>query len=137
MPNPTEIFLSYQSQDQEFATRIGEVLGAHGLPYWYSKRDIRGASQWHDEIGEALARCDWFLLVLSPASVESEWVKRELLDALDQKRYIRHIVVLDYQPAESRKLSWTLKSFQWVDFQHDFADGCRELLRIWGRGYKG
>lgn len=137
MPEPTEIFLSHSSQDQELATRIGEVLAAHGLPYWYSKRDILGASQWHDEIGKALARCDWFLLILSPASVESEWVKRELLDALDEKRYIGHIVVLNHQPAEHRKLSWTLRSFQWVDFQHDFADGCRELLRIWGRGYRG
>jgi hypothetical protein len=136
MPTPTEIFLSHSSQDHEFATRIGEVLAAHGLPYWYSKRDILGAAQWHDEIGEALARCDWFLLVLSPAAVESTWVKRELLDALDQKRYIGHIVVLDFQPAESRRLSWTLRSFQWVDFQRGFADGCRDLLRIWGRGYK-
>jgi hypothetical protein len=34
-------------------------------------------------------------------------------------------------------LPWTLRSYQWVDFRHEFADGCRELLRIWGRGYRG
>jgi hypothetical protein len=37
------------------------------------------AQQWHDEIGAALRRCDWFVLVLSPHTVESIWVKRELL----------------------------------------------------------
>jgi TIR domain-containing protein len=136
MPAPTEIFLSHSSQDRDFATRIGGILEAHGLAYWYSQRDILGAQQWHDEIGEALARCDWFLLILSPAAVDSRWVKHELLYALQENAYDRHIVVVDYQPAEWKKLSWTLRSLQWVDFQQDFADGCRELLRIWGRGYK-
>jgi len=137
MPTPAEIFLSHSSQDRQFANRIGEILEAHGLPYWYSKRDIRGAQQWHDEIGEALARCDWFVLILSPSSVESRWVKHELLYALREKSYDGHIVVIDHQAADHKKLSWTLPSFQWIDFQHGFAEGCRDLLRIWGRGYKG
>jgi hypothetical protein len=137
MPTPTEIFLSHSSQDREFANRIAAVLEAHGLPSWYSKRDLRGAQQWHDEIGHALARCDWFLLILSPAAVEAKWVKRELLYALREKPYDEHIVVIDYQPADSGTLSWTLPDHQWVDFQHDFNDGCRDLLRIWGRGYRG
>ena len=136
MPTPTEIFLSHSSEDRQFATRIGGLLEAQGLPYWYSKRDVIGAQQWHDEIGKALARCDWFLLVLSPAAVASKWVKHELLYALQEKLYEEHIVVVDYQSAEYKKLSWTLRNFQWVDFRQDFADGCRELLRVWGRGYR-
>jgi TIR domain-containing protein len=137
VPGPTEIFLSHSSTDYPFATRIGGVLEAHGLPYWYSRRDIVGARQWHDEIGKALARCDWFLLVLSPAAVASKWVKRELYYALRVDRYEGHIVIIDYQSADSAALSWTLQDLQWVDFQKDFADGCRDLLRIWGRGYRG
>ena len=136
MSKPTEIFLSHSSQDRQFANRIGEVLTAHGLPHWYSKRDILGAQQWQDEIGKALERCDWFLLVLSPASVASVWVKRELSHVLDERSYDEHIVVIDYQTAEHKKLSWILNQVQWVDFKQDFADGCRDLLRIWGQGYK-
>lgn len=137
MRAPTEIFLSHSSTDYRFATRIGEILEAHGLSYWYSRRDIVGAQQWHDEIGKALVRCDWFLLVLSPAAVASKWVKRELSYALRKDRYEGHIVVIDYQPTDSEALSWTLPDLQWVNFQRNFADGCRELLRIWGRGYRG
>lgn len=137
MPAPTELFLSHSSVDQPFAARIGDVLQAHGLPYWYSRRDIVGAQQWHDEIGKALARCDWFLLILSPAAVASKWVKRELFYALRKDSYEGRLIVLDHQPAEPEKLSWTLPDLQWVDFQHDFEDGCRDLLRIWGRGYRG
>jgi hypothetical protein len=137
MPTPAEIFLSHSSEDREFATRVGDLLGTHGLPFWYSKRDILGAQQWHDEIGKALTRCDWFLLILSPAAVASKWVKHELLYALQENSYEERIVIVDHLPADYKKLSWTLRSFQWVNFQGDFADGCRDLLRIWGRGYKG
>ena len=35
------------------------------------------------------------------------------------------------------KLSWTLKQRQWVYFKSGFDAGCHELLRIWGRKYKG
>lgn len=137
MPAPTEIFLSHSSQNRQFATRIGQVLEAHGLPYWYSERNIVGAQQWHDEIGRALARCDWFLLILSSAAVSSTWVKHEFLYVLQERQYEEHIVVIDHQPAEDKKLSWTLRNYQWVDFRQDLTAGCRELLRIWGLGYRG
>ncbi len=79
---PTEVFLSHSDQDTQFATDLTEMMRSHGIPVWYSRTNILGAQQWHDEIGVALRRCDWFVLVLSPRSVESIWVKREFLFAL-------------------------------------------------------
>jgi hypothetical protein len=76
LPPPREVFLSHVSGNRDMATRIAGTLRRHGVPVWYSVSDIRGAQQWHDEIGAALRRCDWFLLLLSPSSVESMWVKR-------------------------------------------------------------
>ena len=135
MAIPDEVFLSHSSQDQEFATNLVDVLRRHGVPVWYSRTNIIGAQQWHDEIGAALRRCDWFLVVLSPHSVESIWVKRELLFALQQNRFADKIVPLLYQHCDFERLSWVLSSFQFVDFQQAFDDGCRDLLRIWGLGY--
>ena len=136
MSRPTEIFLSHATADRAFALRIADLLTRHNLPFWYSDRDIVGAQQWHDEIGAALQRCDWFLVVLSPASAASRWVKRELLFALDQDAYENHIVVIDHQDTDYRKLSWTLRSFQWVGFQSEFEASCRELLRVWSIGFR-
>jgi len=136
MSVPQEAFLSHSSQDDRFVSRLAEDLRRHGVPVWYSRTNIVGAQQWHDEIGAALARCDWFLLVLSPHSVESMWVKRELLFALQQERFADRIVPILVQPCGFDRLSWVLPSFQLVDFQQSFADGCRALLRIWGLGYR-
>lgn len=76
---PDEVFLSHASEDREFADSLAEVIRRHGVPVWYSQTNIIGAQQWHDEIGDALRRCDWFTVILSPQSVESRWVKWELL----------------------------------------------------------
>jgi len=94
-----------------------------------------GAQQWHDEIGAALQRCDWFAVVLSPQSVESMWVKRELLKALEQRRFENRIIPILFQPCDYEQLSWTLSFFQMIDFTGQFADGMRELLRVWAIGY--
>jgi len=136
MAVPQEAFLSHSSQDHEFAARLADELRRHGVPVWCSQTNILGAQQWHDEIGSALRRCDWFLLVLSPHSVESMWVKRELLFALQQDRFADRIVPILLQPCGFDRLSWVLSSFQFVGFQESFEDGCRALLRLWGLGYR-
>lgn len=136
MAIPQEAFLSHSSQDQKFVVALAEELRRHGVPVWYSQTNILGAQQWHDEIGAALRRCDWFLLVLSPHSVESMWVKRELLFALQQDRFADRIVPILLQPCGFDRLSWVLPSFQFVGFGESFEEGCRALLRVWGLGYQ-
>jgi hypothetical protein len=132
---PGEVFLSHSSKDREFAGRIAQVLRAHGVPVWYSGTNLLGAQQWHDEIGVALNRCDWFLVLLSPAAVRAKWVKHELLYVLNSSRYEERITPLRYRGCDSARLSWTLDSFQAVDFRKDFHKGCASLMRSWGFGY--
>jgi hypothetical protein len=106
--NPRELFLSHSSRDRGIADRIAEVLKRHGVPVWYSRVNIRGAQQWHDEIGAALRRCDWFAVLLSPNSVGSIWVKREFLFALQQSRFEGKIIPILLSPCDADQLSWTL-----------------------------
>ncbi len=134
---PHEVFLSHANQDRGFVDSLAEVIRRHGVPVWYSQTNILGARQWHDEIGAALRRCDWFLIVLSPQSVDSKWVKRELLYALDHNRYDSKIVPVMYQSCDyEEKLSWTLSIFQMVDFTRTIDQGYVDLFRVWGLGYQ-
>src|SRR5437867_5069624 len=114
-----EVFLSHASQDHEAAHRLRELLVAHGVPVWFSPHHIRGAQQWQDEIGAALARCGWLMVLLTPHAVKSMWVKRELGYALSEKRYQDRIIPLLFQKCDLRALSWTLPQFQTIDFTED------------------
>lgn len=132
---PQEVFLSHASADAAFASSVASTLRRHGIPVWYSATNIVGARQWHDEIGGALARCDWFVVLLSSAAVGSMWVKREVLYALQQRRYEDRIVPVLYEPCAFEHLSWVLSSIQLIDFRTDVEAGYRALLRTWGVGY--
>jgi hypothetical protein len=100
-----------------------------------SKANIRGAQQWHDEIGTALKRCDWFLLVLSPQSVRLMWVKHELIYALQASHYRGRISPVLYKQCDKDALSWTLSAIEWIDFREDFDEACKQLFRIWQLEY--
>lgn len=132
---PGEIFLSHASGDRRFADKLAKILRKHGIPVWYSRTHLRGAQQWQEEIGFALQRCDWFVVILSPKSVKSMWVKRELSYALIQKRFQDKIVPVIHRKCNYEKLHWTLAGFQMVSMTDDFAKGCAELLKIWQLRY--
>lgn len=135
---PNELFLSHAHQDREFAGSLAEVIRHHGVPVWYSLTSILGAQQWLDEIGAALHRCDWFAVILSPQSVQSMWVRRELSYALLENRFENRIIPISYQPSDySSELSWILPQFQMVDFTGTLEEGYVNLFRIWGLGYQG
>ena len=128
---PAEVFLSHSSRNVHFADRLAKALAAHGVNSFFSKKNIHGAQEWHDEIGFALKRCDWFLGVLSPDSVRSTWVKRELVYALQEQRFESRIIPVLYKACDANKLSWTLSAFQRIDFRKDFHQACHELFAVW------
>src|SRR5215475_5546741 len=59
-------------------------------------------------------------------------VKRELIFALQQNRFENRMVPLLWQACDFDRLSWVLPSFQIIDVQRTFEDGCHDLLRLWG-----
>ena len=132
---PKELFLSHASADHRFATAVANTLRHFGVPVWYSPTHLVGSQSWHDQLGAALKRCDWFAVVLSPRSLTSMWVKRELHYALRQTRLDDRIVPILYKPCDLDHLSWVLLSVQYVDFTPSFKQGCRDLLRIWDIDY--
>ena len=68
--------------------------------------------------------------------MSSEWVKRELVYALQSKRYRKHIAPLLLKTCKIDKLSWTLSGFQKVDFRNSFEEGSSELLAMWDIAYR-
>lgn len=132
---PKEVFLSHSSENKQVTEKIAETLRNHNIPLWYSDTNIKGAQQWHDEIGNALRRCDWFLLLLYDHSIESKWVKMELGYALNHSQYDDHILPVLLENCDFESLSWTLGLFEMADFSGDKEDGYREILKTWGFGF--
>lgn len=133
--NVEELFLSHSSEDADAAERLATTLRDHGVPVWISTRNIIGAQQWQDEIGAALRRCDWFAVLLTPNSIKSMWVKRELMFALQQHRFDTKIVPVILHECDYDGFHWALSSFEVINFSSSLERGLTQLLRIWGLGF--
>jgi hypothetical protein len=125
-----EVFLSHAHEDAALMKRLAKVLRDRGIAVWYSEHHIKGAQKWLDEIGVALDRCDWFVVILTPASVNSKWVKRELTYALNEDRFEGRLVPLLAKDCDYKKLAWPLSTLQIIPFKR-FPSGCKALLDIW------
>lgn len=80
-------FISYSTKDQGFADRLYADLQNKGVRCWFAPHDVQSGRKLHEQIGEAIRLHDKLLLVLSPHSMESEWVKTEIAKA--RKREVR------------------------------------------------
>jgi hypothetical protein len=74
-------FISYSTQDQDFAERLHSRMRDQGLRVWFAPEDIQGGKKLHEQIDEAIRVYDKLLLILSTESLASEWVKTEIRDA--------------------------------------------------------
>ena len=80
-------FISYSTKDQEFAERLHADLQNKGVRCWFAPHDIQSGKKLHEQIDEAIRLHDKLLLILSPDSMKSEWVKTEI--AMARKREVR------------------------------------------------
>lgn len=132
---PKEVFLSHSSRNLDVAQKVAGTLRSHGVAVWFSPTEILSAQQWHDEIGKALRRCDWFMVLLSKSAVQSPWVKNELVFALRHNQYNDHILPVIIEECDYEALSWTLGNFQMVDLTNNRQEAYRKILRRWGAGF--
>jgi hypothetical protein len=79
-------FISYSSKDEEFARRLhGRMRDAH-LRVWFAPVKLQGGQKLHEQIETAIRVHDKLLIVLSEASLQSEWVMTELRKARKAER---------------------------------------------------
>lgn len=131
MGMPKRIFISHSSKDKAFVEQqLVPLLNRHSINTWYSRDDIQSASDWQSSILDSLQECDWFLVVMSPSAMASEWVKAEVLWAFENRSGCIVPVLLE----ECQLLNFHLQMprLQYVDFTAEVQTARQELLRIWG-----
>jgi TolB-like protein len=92
-----DIFISYSSKDREKAEQLSELLASAGLSVWIDKVGIGAATSWSKEIVQAIDSCKALVVLLSPYSVASVNVAKEVSLAAEQKK---KILPLDLEPVE-------------------------------------
>jgi hypothetical protein len=79
-------FISYSTQDEEFAKRIHSDLQDKGVRCWFAPHDLRIGKKILDAIDAAFRLRDRVLLILSEHLINSDWVEDEVTAGFEEER---------------------------------------------------
>ncbi len=128
----SSVFISYSTKDRGFVEQLVKDLRSNGVQPWYDKWEMLPGDSLTRKIGEAILENDFFIVILSPNSVNSEWVQQELSVALNREFGERRVRVI---PAllHDCEVPPFLRDKVYANFQVSYNDGLYSLLRAIGQ----
>src|SRR3990172_9517712 len=122
-----QVFISYSRKDMDFVRRLASDLKKTGLAVWWDISGIPPGSEWPKRIQDGLENSSYCIVVLSPDSIQSSWVRKEYTFAQSEKK---PIVPLYYRPC---KIPIALTDINYIDFSHsNYLDGLSQLCDALG-----
>ncbi len=125
MENP-HIFISYSSADLSFINSLLDVCRETGYEPWYDVEGVDPGDEWETKIRKGLLTSRWLLLVMSPNSAKSEWVKDELHVAISEGIPVIPILLKD-----CRSLDFHIRvpRLEYIDFRQDIQSASKKLIK--------
>jgi TIR domain len=121
------IFISYSHADKPKVDLLAAHMVKRNASVWVDTWELNVGDSIIQRIQDAITESDALLVVLSNASVESEWCKKELstglIRELDEKRVIVLPVLL-----EDCQIPLFLKDKMYADLRTDFESGLSSIM---------
>lgn len=122
------VFLSHTSTDKPFVKRLASDLRARSIDVWYDDWEMRVGDSLAERIQEGIQESGFLAVVLSPRSVQSGWVRRELNAALAEELQRKGVFVLPIL-FEDCEIPLFLRDKLYADFRYQYSDGFDAILR--------
>jgi hypothetical protein len=81
------VFISHATSDDAFVRELRLVLEGLHIPVWVDSRNLRGGNALAPKIAQAIEQARQVLVVLSPRTINSPWVRREIHQALQVEKH--------------------------------------------------
>ena len=119
------VFMSYSRKDEEIMRAIAKFLRVQGIKVWVdNEKLIPGTPIWEEAVEKGIKDASAIVVVLSPDSKSSEWVRREIsLADQHQKRVFPVLVRGD----ENSSITLRLINRQYVDIRVNHDRGLQSL----------
>jgi len=86
-------FISYSHKDELFTQRLHNDLQNKDVRCWFAPEDMKTGDEMRDTVFQAIRFRDKLLLILSGNSVNSEWVKDEVDEAIAEEHQRKQTVL--------------------------------------------
>lgn len=112
-----KVFLSHTHNDSFLAKKIASALIKKGLDVWNAETEIFPGDNWAEKISDALKESDAMVVLITPKSLQSKIVQREIEYALGDKSYNNRLIpvlVGSEESLSSENLPWILQRLQMI-----------------------
>lgn len=116
------VFLSHSSSDRVFALALAKRLRDQDVRVWLDEAELDVGDSLIDKISRAIDETDFFAVILSHASVASEWVQVELQAALQKELAADRVTVLPVL-LDDAEIPLFLKDRKYADFRTPASTG--------------
>jgi hypothetical protein len=126
------VFISYARTDGEtFAAHLRKRLQAEHIPLWQDRVGMEGGKDWWQQITEALDVVEFMVLVMTPAAMNSEMVRKEWRYARQQGVCVYPVKGapgLDFNslPHWMRSAHFYDLDYEWQKFLNDLNTRCQQ-----------
>ena len=126
------IFISYSHRDKGFVDRLAVQLVRYKVSVWLDRWELHVGDSLISRIQEAISGASALLVILSKASVASEWCRKELNSGLVRELEEKRVVVLPVL-REDCEVPLFLREKMYADFRSDFDGGLKTILEAVAR----
>lgn len=120
------IFISYSRKDLAIAEQIATDLKHLGLTVWQAKDFVHSFDDWQLAVEKTIQEVDYVIVLLSPDSKASEWVRRETLFARHLGKAIIPVLV---RGDVEKSVPIHLIDLQWIDVSRNYSNAIRALVK--------
>ncbi len=116
------VFLSHAAADKPEAMRLAVALKARGVEVWFDEWELIPGQSFVHEIARALEHASAMVVLLTPASIDSEFVRSEINFALTHESFqgrVFPVVVGEEIPANT---PWILRRFEVLHVEPEDSD---------------
>jgi len=126
-PKKKVAFISHSSKDKSLIRQLASDLKANGVDVWLDEREILIGDSIAEKIGQGLAESDYFIIAVSVHSAQSEWVKRELNNAIVKEIEKRKTIIFPIKLNDVQMPS-LINDKLYADFTTSYKEGFSKLL---------
>src|SRR5215213_8645073 len=90
----TGVFLSHSWQDKQFVEKLALDLAQQGFPVWFDSWRLEVGAHLTAGVRKGIHASDYLVVVLSPHTAGSTWVRDEVAWALEQENRQRRKILI-------------------------------------------
>jgi hypothetical protein len=121
-----KVFISYSGPDEKWADLLRTALSKYDVEAWDPASQIAPGENWGLKYGKALENADAVVVLLSPDSVKSDFVRHEIQYALSSPQFRDRLIPVVVRPTE--EIPWILRKLKVIRATKEPDETARRIV---------